>query len=101
MWTRIAATYRTWRGDRYRRLFWGLIKRCLCIVLALLKPIVKVPKIIVTLFALFKVVEIAKTIVVTVVLAKAVILLSGGIGFRHRFGCVVARAYWRPVMRGW
>jgi hypothetical protein len=68
----------------------------------LLKPIVKVPKIIVTLFALFKVVEIAKTIVVTVLVAKAVvILLSGGIGFGHGVGCAVTGAYWRPVMRGW
>jgi hypothetical protein len=67
----------------------------------LLKPIVKVPKIIVTLFALFKVVEIAKTIVVTVLVAKAVILLSGGIGFGDGVGCAVTGAYWRPVMRGW
>jgi hypothetical protein len=25
-WASIAATYMTWRGCRYRRLFWGLIK---------------------------------------------------------------------------
>jgi hypothetical protein len=70
----------------------------------LLKPIVKVPKIIVALFALFEIVEIAKTIVVTIVVvaaAKAGMLLSGGIGFRLGFGWAVTRAYWRPVMRGW
>jgi hypothetical protein len=51
-------------------------------VFALLKPIIEVPKIVVTLATLFKLVEITKTVVIIVrccFIAKAVILLLDGI----------------------
>jgi hypothetical protein len=48
-------------------LFWGLVKWRLCLMLALLKPIVKVSKVVVTLLALFKLVKITKPIIVVFV----------------------------------
>lgn len=41
----------------------GAVKCSLCLFLALLKPIVEVPKVVVTFAALFKIVEIAESIV--------------------------------------
>jgi|TARA_R110002003_G_scaffold279_22_gene18189 hypothetical protein len=91
-------TYRTWRRRRYRRLIWGLIKRSLCLFLALLKPIVKVPKIIVSFPALLKLVEITKTIivcrkVVIVVIFRRVCASS----IKGRVVCGIVFAYGRPI----
>jgi len=71
----------------------------------LLKPIVKVPKIVVALLALFEIIEIAKPIVIAIccrVVTKVVVLLFKRIvGFGCGFGRVVTGVYWRPVKRGW
>jgi hypothetical protein len=77
-WAGIVETYKTWRRGRYRRLIWGLIKRSLCWFLALLKPIVKVPEIVVALPALFELVKISKAIVVcTIILTLRLVGVKG------------------------
>jgi hypothetical protein len=74
-WDRIVTTYRSWRRGRYRRLIWGLIKRSLCLFLAVLKPIVKVPEIVLSFLALLEFVKLAKTIVVFRKVVRGIIQL--------------------------
>jgi hypothetical protein len=105
----IAVTYMTWRGCRYRRLIWGLIKRSLCWFLALLKPIVKVPKVIVAFLTLLKLVKFAKPIIVLREVVCSIVLLflrfidvecvlvRGLVGFYERPN----RGSWRPFFRQW
>jgi len=63
-------TYRTWRRGRYERLrLWEIIKGGLCLMLALLKPTVKIAKVILV-SALFKLVKVAKSVVVVVVVIR-------------------------------
>lgn len=81
-------------------MIWGLNKCSLCLVFALLKPIVKVPKIVVARLALFEVIEIAKPIVIAIccrVVAKVVVLLFKlVVGFRYGIGGFITRIYGRP-----
>jgi hypothetical protein len=69
----------TWRGCRYRRLIWGLIKRSLFLFLAILKPIVKVPKVVVSFLTLLKLVKLAKTVVVRREVVCSIVLLFLGV----------------------
>jgi hypothetical protein len=91
-------TYRTWRRGRYRRLIWGLIKRSLCLFLALLKPIVKVPKVIVSFPALLELVKVTKSIIVG---RKVVILVIFFLGRMRRIqaglGGAIVWTYGRPI----
>jgi hypothetical protein len=73
-WDHIAATYKTWRRGRYRRLIWGLIKRSLFLLRAL-KPIVKVPEIVLAFLALFEFIELAETIIPVRKVVWGVVLL--------------------------
>jgi hypothetical protein len=96
------STYRTWRGCRYRRLIWGLIKRSLCLCLALLKPIVKVPEIVVTLLTLLELVKFAEAIVILCkVICSFVLLLLRLVGVEGVLVKGVVGLYGRPSRGSW
>jgi hypothetical protein len=115
-------TYETrwclWRGG-YRSLILGAVKCTLCLLLALLKPIVEISKVVITLAALFKVVKIAEAIVIPrlavlesivceflCVFRKIVWLGRYVIGGGIDVGVIVYRGpvnggCWRPFFRQW
>jgi hypothetical protein len=107
-WDRIAATYRTWRRGRYRRLIGGFIKRSLFLLLALLKPIVKVPEIFLAFLALLEFIEFAKAVVPVWKVVQGIVGLflyfigiECGPVYGFGMGERPKRGSWRPFFRQW